>query len=33
MDDSYQNIKEWNPSKKRKILIHFDDMIADMFNL
>ena len=30
MDDSYENIKEYNPNKKRKILIVFDDMIDDM---
>ena len=30
MGDIYKNIGEYNPSKKRKILIGFDDMIADM---
>ena len=30
MDDVYKNIKEYNPYKKRKILIVFDEMIADM---
>ena len=30
MDDIYKNIGEFNPNKKRKILIVFDDMIADM---
>ena len=30
MDDIYKNIKEYNPSKKRKILIVFDDMVAVM---
>ena len=30
MDDIYKNIKEYNPNKKRKKLIVFDDMIADM---
>ena len=30
MDDSYKNIKEYNPNKIRKILIVFDDIIADM---
>ena len=30
MDDTYKNIEEYNPNKKRKILIAFDDMIADM---
>ena len=29
-DDIYGNIKEYNPNKERKILILFDDMIADM---
>ena len=29
-DDVYQNIDDYNPSKKRKILIAFDDMIADI---
>ena len=32
MDDIYKNIQEYNPNKKRKILIIFDDMIADMFS-
>ena len=30
MNDIYKNIKEYNPNKKRKILIAFDEMIADM---
>ena len=30
MEDIYKNIEEYNPNKKRKILIVFDDMIADM---
>ena len=30
MDDVYEKIDEYNPSKKRKILIVFDDMIADI---
>ena len=29
MDDIYKDIEEYNPNKKRKILIIFDDMIAD----
>ena len=29
MHDVYKNIEEYNPNKKRKILIVFDDMIAD----
>ena len=28
MDKIYKNIEEYNPNKKRKILIAFDDMIA-----
>ena len=32
MDDIYKNIEEYNPNKKRKILILFDDMIADMLS-
>ena len=32
MDEIYQNIKEYNPNKKGKILIVFDDMIADMLS-
>ena len=30
MNDIYKNIEEYNPNKKRKILIVFDDVIADM---
>ena len=31
MHDVYQNIKDYNPQKKRKVLIIvFDDVIADM---
>ena len=30
MDDIYKNIEEYNPNKERKILIVFDNMIADM---
>ena len=30
--DVYKNIEDYNPIKKRKILIVFDDMIADMIN-
>ena len=30
MDDVYQIIDEYNPRRKRKILIVFDDMIADI---
>ena len=32
MEDVYKNIENDNPGKKRKILIVFDDMIADMIN-
>ena len=32
MQDVYKNIEEYNPGKERKILIVFDDMIADMIN-
>ena len=30
MDDVYENINDYNPSRKRKVLIAFDDMIADI---
>ena len=32
MQDVYKNIEDYNPIKKRKILIVFDDMIADMID-
>ena len=32
MDNIYKNIEEYNPNNKRKILIVFDDMIADMLS-
>ena len=32
MQDVYKNIEDYNPIKKRKILIVFDDMIVDMIN-
>ena len=32
MKDVYKNIENYNPGKKLKILIVFDDMIADMIN-
>ena len=32
MQDVYVNIEEYSVGKKRKILIIFDDMIADMIN-
>ena len=31
MQDVYKNIEDYNPGKKRKILV-FDDMIADMID-
>ena len=30
MDDVYENIHDYNSSKRRKLLIVFDDMIADI---
>ena len=30
IDDDYGNLKDYNPTKKRRMLIVFDDMIADM---
>ena len=32
MDDIYKNIANYNPSKKQKILILFDDMTTDMLS-
>ena len=32
MDDIYENIKEYSLNEERKILIVFDDTIADMFS-
>ena len=32
MQDVYKNIEDYNPGKKRKILIVLDDMIADRIN-
>ena len=32
MQDIYKNIKDYNPDNKGKVLIVFDDMIADMIN-
>ena len=32
MQDVHKNIEDYNPIKKRKMLIVFDDMIADMIN-
>ena len=32
IDDVYENIDDYNPNRKRKILIVFDDMIADFMS-
>ena len=32
MQDVYKNIEDYNPRKKRKISIVFDDMVAGMIN-
>ena len=32
MQDVYKNTEDYNPIKKRKVLLVFDDMIADMIN-
>ena len=32
MQDVYKNIEHYNPGKERRVLIVFDDMIADMIN-
>ena len=32
MQDVYKNIEHYNPRKNRKVLIVFEDMIADMIN-
>ena len=32
MQDVYKKIEDYNPTKKRKVLIIFDDIIADMIN-
>ena len=32
VEDVYKNIENYNPGEKLKILIVFDDMIADMIN-
>ena len=31
--DIYKNIEKYNPNKKPKILIVFDNMIADMLSI
>ena len=33
MDDIFKNIAEHSPNKKRKILIVFDDMIAEILSI
>ena len=30
MDDVYNNINDYNPNRKRKTLILFNDMVADI---
>ena len=32
IDDIYENIDEYNPNKKRKILVVFNEMIADIMS-
>ena len=32
MDDIYNNIDDYNPNRKRKLLIVFDGMIADIMS-
>ena len=32
MNNIYKNIEDYSPNKKRKILIVFDDMIADILS-
>ena len=32
MQGVYKNIEDYNPIKKRKVLMVFDDMLADMIN-
>ena len=33
MQDVYKNIEDYNPRRNRKVLIVFDDMIADLINI
>ena len=33
MDDVYESINDYNPNRRRKILIVFDDMIADIIRM
>ena len=30
IDDVYENFEDYNPTEKRKVLLVFDDMLADM---
>ena len=30
IDDVYENLEDYNPTKKNKVLIMFDDMIVDV---
>ena len=32
MDNTFENIEEYKPNKKREILIVFDNMISDMLS-
>ena len=32
MDDVYKNTEDYNTNKKHKVIIVFDDMIADMLS-
>ena len=30
IDEFYENLEDYNPTKKKRVLVVFDDMIADM---
>ena len=30
IDNVFENLEDYNPTKKRKVLIVFDDLVADM---
>ena len=30
IDDAYENLENYNPTKKRRVLTEFEDMIADI---
>ena len=32
MGDVYKNVEQYNPGKERKMLIVFDDMVADILS-